>query len=95
MTLREEAVYALDNVPDYKLYELIHYMRFLAECPVTLGMPEKPRGRPRDLCGILKGKIWVADDFDESMELVTESELRALREKANQKATENQETDML
>ena len=94
MTLREEAVYALDNVPDYKLSELIHYMRFLAECPVTLGMPEKPRGRPRDLCGILKGKILVADDFDEPMELVTESELRALREAANLKKAEVQEALM-
>ena len=25
-----------------------------------------------DLCGILKGKIWYADDFDESMEWVGE-----------------------
>ena len=82
MTLREEAQYALDAVPDFKLSELIHYMRFLSECPVALGQPEKPRGKPRDLWGALKGKIWVADDFDEPMELVGESELKKLREAA-------------
>ena len=82
MTLREEAMIALESVPDFKLSELIHYMRFLSECPVSLGQPDKPRGRPRDLYGILKNKIWVADDFDESLELVTESELQKLRESA-------------
>lgn len=82
MTLREEAVIALESVPDFKLSELIHYMRFLSECPVTLGQPDKPRGRPRDLPGLLKGKIKIADDFDEPMELVFASELRKLREAA-------------
>lgn len=82
MTLREEALLALDNVPDFKLSELIHYMRFLSECPVSLGQPDKPRGRPRDLYGALKGKIWVADDFDEPLELVPEGELKALRKAA-------------
>lgn len=82
MTLREEAVIALESVPDFKLSELIHYMRFLSECPVTLGQPDKPRGRLRDLPGLLKGKIKVADDFDEPMELVFASELRKLREAA-------------
>ena len=70
MTLREEAEHALEAVPDFKLSELIHYMRFLSECPVTLGKPEGKRGRPRDLPALLKDKIWVTDDFDESMELV-------------------------
>lgn len=88
MTLREEAVHALDGVPDYKLSELIHYMRFLSECPVRLGQPDKPRGRPRDLYGVLEGKMWVADDFDEPMELVTESELRGLMEAASSKKAE-------
>lgn len=82
MTLREEALFELEQVPEFKLSELIHYMRFLRECPNSLGQPDKPRGRPRDLRGFLKGKIWISDDFNESMELVPASELRALREKA-------------
>ncbi len=82
MTLREEAIHALEEVPDFKLSELIHYMRFLRDCPVSLGRPEKPRGRPRDLWGAFKDKIWVADDFDEPLELVSSKELRELREKS-------------
>lgn len=82
MTLREEAALALETVPDFKLSELIHYMRFLSECPVSLGQPDKPRGKPRDLPGLLRGKIKVADDFDDPMELVFSSELKKLREAA-------------
>ena len=91
MTLREEAVIALDSVPDFKLSELIHYMRFLSECPVSLGQPEKKKGRPKDLPALLKDKIWVSDDFDESLELVPESELRELREAAGLHKPELQE----
>ena len=91
MTLREEAVIALESVPDFKLSELIHYMRFLSECPVKLGQPEKPRGRPRDLYGALEGKIWVADDFDEPLELVPEGELQKLREAAERNKAVMQE----
>lgn len=91
MTLREEAVIALESVPDFKLSELIHYMRFLSECPVSLGQPDKPRGKPRDLYGILKDKIWVVDDFDEPMELVFASELQKLREAAEHNKPVTQE----
>ena len=91
MTLREEAVLALDSVPDFKLSELIHYMRFLSECPMRLGQTDKPRGRPRDLYGALKGKIWVADDFDEPLELVPESELKAFRKAVEHNRAVNQE----
>ena len=82
MTLREEALFELEQVPDFKLSELIHYMRFLKECPNSLGQPDKPRGRPRNLLGALKGKIWVSDDCFEPMELIPRSEFLALQEKA-------------
>lgn len=95
MTLREEAEHALEAVPDFKLSELIHYMRFLSECPVTLGKPEGKRGRPRDLWGALEGKIWVADDFDESMELVPKSEIMELREAAGVHEAELKEGQLM
>ncbi|MBR4196598.1 MAG: DUF2281 domain-containing protein [Synergistaceae bacterium] len=91
MTLREEAALALETVPDFKLSELIHYMRFLSECPVSLGQPDKPRGKPRDLPGLLRGKIKVADDFDDPMELVFSSELKKLREAAERNSAVPQE----
>ncbi len=76
MTLREEALHALEGVPDFKLSELIHYMRFLSECPVNLGQPEKKRGRPRNLPALLKDKVIISDDFDEPMEFMSASEIR-------------------
>lgn len=92
MTLREEAAFELEHVPDFKLSELIHYMRFLRECPVNLGEPEKPRGRPRDLVGILKGKIWVSDDcFTDKLEYVSPEELKMLEELRAQKKVQLQE----
>ena len=91
MTLREEIAMNLEQIPENKLSVLLHFERFLIECPVSLGMPEKPKGRPRDLIGALKGKIWVADDFDEPLELVSSKELRELREFREQKNAEIQE----
>lgn len=81
MTLREEALLEFEQVPDFKLSELIHYMRFLRQCPVSLGKPDKPRGKPRNLWGALEGQVWVADDFNEPLELVPESELKEIRAK--------------
>ncbi len=77
MTLREEAAFTLQKVPDFKLSELIHYMRFLCECPVRLGEAKKPRGKPRRLLGALKGQIRVADDFEEGFELLTANYMRS------------------
>ena len=79
MTLRKEAIHALDGVPDFRLPELIRYMRFLSECPVNLGNTGQPKGKPSDIIGILKGRIWVSEDFDEPMELLSASEIRELR----------------
>ena len=91
MTLREEAAFTLKKVPEVKLSELIHYMRFLCECPVSLGEAKKPSGKPRNLLGALKGKIKVADDFEEGFALIPESEYQALKEAAGLREVELQE----
>ncbi len=93
MTLREEVIMNLEQIPENKLSVLLHFMHFLSECPITLGMPEKTKGRPRDLLGILKGKVWVSDDFSDKLEYVSQDELkiledmRAKKKAAAQKAT--------
>ena len=91
MTLREEASFTLKQVPESKLSELVHYMRFLCECPINLGEAKKPRGKPRNLAGALKGKIRVADDFEEGFALIPESEYQALKEAAGVRDVELQE----
>ena len=91
MTLREEASMLLEQVPDYKMSELIHLMRFLAECPVNLGRQEKPKGKPRNLLGALKGKVWVSDDFSDKLEYVSPEEMKMLEEFRAVKKTALQE----
>ena len=87
MTLREEASIMLEQVPEYKMSELIHFMSFLAECPVNLGRQEKPKGKPRNLLGILKGKVWMSDDFNDKLEYVSPEEMKILEEcRAEKKA---------
>lgn len=87
MKLREEALMMLEQVPEYKMSELIHFMRFLTECPVNLGEQDKPKGKPRNMSGILKGKIWMSDDFNDKLEYVSKEELHMLEEfRAGKKA---------
>lgn len=92
MTLKEEVLMTLERVPDYKMSELLHFMRFLAECPVNLGRREKPKGKPRNLAGILKDKVWVSDDcFIDKLEYVSPEELKMLEEVRAKKKAELQE----
>ena len=87
MKLREEALMMLEQVPEYKMSELIHFMRFLAECPVDLGRQEKPKGSPCRLLGVLKGKVWMSDDFNDKLEYVSPEEMKMLEEfRASKKA---------
>ena len=82
----------LEQVPEYKMSELIHFMRFLVECPVNLGKQDKPGGRPRNMAGILKGKMWVSDDcFTDKLEYVSPEELKMLEEMRARKKAELQE----
>ena len=80
MTLREEILHDIEEVPESSLQLLLQFVRFLRESPVIPAQQKKgQRNRPR-LIGVLEGQGWVSDDFDEPMELVPESEIRALQE---------------
>ena len=44
-----------------------------AKVIVTILPEEKPKKRSRaELCGILKGKVWMSDDFNEPLEEMKE-----------------------
>ena len=91
MILREEDIKELEKVPAGKWHGVIDFARYLTESHrKAIDSPAKKRERPR-LLGVLEGQVWMSDDFNEPMELVTESELRALREAANLKKAEVQE----
>lgn len=79
MTLKEEILHCIDDVPERSMPLLLQFVRFLRESPaVTEQLKEKKkRDRPR-LLGVLKGQVWMSDDFNDPMDFVSEDEQRVL-----------------
>ena len=78
MTFTAEEMKILEDVPAGKKQELIQFAQFLNEThkkAIDSGM--KKRDRPR-LLGVLKGQIWMSDDFNDPMDFVSEDEMRVL-----------------
>ena len=76
MTLREEILHSIDDVPESSLQLLLQFVRFLRECPVVTAKKEKKkRDRPR-LLGVLEGKVWMSDDFNDPMDFVSPEEAK-------------------
>lgn len=91
MTLREEILHNINELPENSLQLLLQFVRFLRESPApAVKREKKKRDRPR-LLGVLEGQVWMSDDFNEPLELVPESELRALQEAAKHSRTVPQE----
>ena len=71
MTLDAELTKTLAQMPENLKQELLHYAQYLvanylkttAEEPHT-----EPEKKSRGGLGIWKGKVWMADDFDEPLE---------------------------
>ena len=76
MTLQQQAVQAVDLVPEEKLQVLIEFARFLSvrQTPVDVSIEKKEdiTEKRKSIAGILKGKIWMADDFNETPECFKE-----------------------
>uniref|UniRef100_B8HJS6 DUF2281 domain-containing protein n=1 Tax=Cyanothece sp. (strain PCC 7425 / ATCC 29141) TaxID=395961 RepID=B8HJS6_CYAP4 len=71
MTVEAEIIETVSQMPESLKQELLHYAKYLFEnysqveaAQADVGQPKKKRGG----FGILKGKIWMADDFDEPLE---------------------------
>ncbi|MEW6496357.1 MAG: DUF2281 domain-containing protein [Cyanobacteriota bacterium] len=57
----------LNKLPESLQQEVLHYAEFLAEKYAKQSQEEQPQKKKRK-AGLLKGKIWMADDFDEPLE---------------------------
>lgn len=57
----------LKELPESLQTEVLHYIEFLLE---KYAKPSRPKELPRKKrrAGLLKGKIWMADDFDAPLE---------------------------
>ncbi len=71
MTIETEILEMVSRMPESVKQEILHYAKYLFENysqtepeQADVEQPKKKRGG----FGILKGKIWMADDFDEPLE---------------------------
>ena len=60
MTLKQQAFQVVQVLPDNKLKTLIEFAHFLAKAPEAEIKSTHQVRKP----GILKGQIWMADDFN-------------------------------
>ena len=70
MTLQQEALYAVQRLPEEKLPTLIAFVRFLAQsdsypdtAPSAVDTLTRKR---RSVAGILRGQVRMAEDFNET-----------------------------
>ncbi|MEB3280259.1 MAG: DUF2281 domain-containing protein [Lyngbya sp.] len=56
-----------EALPDSLKTEVVHYIDFLLEKYVQTSPQPEPPKKKRE-AGLLKGKIWMSDDFDQSLE---------------------------
>ena len=57
----------LKELPEPLQTEVLHYIEFLLEKHVKPA-PQKGASKKKRQAGLLKGKIWIADDFDAPLE---------------------------
>lgn len=58
----------LEALPESLQAEVLHYIEFLAERYAKTKVEPLTSQKKRGGLGALKGKIWLADDFDEPLE---------------------------
>ena len=76
MTLQQQALRAVQGLPEEKLPVLIEFARFLGQTGVADRMlgpqPSEVSERRRALAGVLKGQVKMADDFNETPDVFQE-----------------------
>ena len=95
MTFTNDELKILEDVPAGKKQELIQFAEFLREThekAISSGMNK--RERPR-LLGVLKGQVWISDDFNDPMDFVSEDEVRVLEAMRTQKKSQEEEKHTL
>ena len=76
MTLQQQALRAVQVLPEEKLPVLIEFARFLGQTSVADRMTgpqlSEISERRRALAGVLKGQVKMADDFNETPDVFQE-----------------------
>ena len=76
MTLQQEALYAVQRLPEEKLPTLIAFVRFLAQSDsfrdtAVSGADTLTRKR-RSVAGVLRGQVRISEDFNETPDVFKE-----------------------
>lgn len=58
----------LEALPESLQTEVLHYIEFLSERYGENPSESESQKKKRGGLGVLKGKIWMSDDFDEPLE---------------------------
>lgn len=66
MTTDTEILHTVAQMPEFLKQELLHYAKYLIENHSKMNI-EGEKTAKRGGLGIWKGKIWMADDFDEPL----------------------------
>lgn len=72
MTLQQQAEQVIQVLPDDKLPSLIQFARFLLDSSDNSSAMAAAKPKAHRKIGRLKGKIWMADDFNETPEVFKE-----------------------
>lgn len=70
MLLKDAILNNVDQLPIALQEEVLHYSEYLLSRHRKENFPKKQK--KRGALGALKGKIWMADDFDEPLEEMKE-----------------------
>ena len=95
MTFTAEEQAILESIPAGKKQELLTFAQFLKELhEKAKNTPKKKRERPR-LVGALEGEIWMSDDFNDPLEIVSPDEMKVLEamREAKKKAPHEKELE--
>lgn len=71
LTTDTEILQIVSQMPENLKQELLHYAKYLMENyseNINDASSEIEKPKKRNGFGILKGKIWMSDDFDEPLE---------------------------
>ena len=95
MTFTAEELAILESIPAGKKQELLTFAQFLADEAHGSEHDEETKTKIYRKGGWVKGQIWMSDDFNDPLEIVSPDEMKVLEamRKAKKKAPHEKELE--
>ena len=91
MKFTEEEQAVLEGIPAGKKQELLNFAQFLSEAEHSSDDDSEAAAKIYRKGGWVKGQIWMSEDFNDSLEFVSDKEMRVLEAVRESKRPELQE----